>query len=85
MHIKVESLISLNILKSPMDIIIPTPREIIITINWDFIPMAPETSLAKIKRSGSAIDMVKPIKIPNIITFIILENLAKNSPIIVPI
>ena len=59
--------------------------KIIITINWDFIPMAPSTSLAKIRRSGSAIDMVKPIKIPNIITFTMLENLARNSPIIDPI
>ena len=47
--------------------------------------MADVTSPARIKRSGSAIDMVKPIKTPKTITFIILSNLARNSPIIAPI
>lgn len=47
--------------------------------------MAVMTSPASIKRSGSAIDIVKPIKTPKTITFIILSNLARNSPIIEPI
>ena len=41
--------------------------------------------LAKINRSGSAIEITNPIKIPNITTFMILSNLAKKSPIIEPI
>ena len=41
--------------------------------------------MAKINRSGSAIEITNPIKIPNITTFMILSNLAKKSPIIEPI
>lgn len=66
-------------------IIIPTPSYMIITIIWVDTPMADVTSPARIKMSGSAIDIVKPIKTPNTITLISLSNLARNSPIIEPI
>ena len=47
--------------------------------------MADVTSPASIKRSGSAIEIVKPIKTPKTITFISLSNLPRKSPIIDPI
>lgn len=68
-----------------MEIISPTPRDMIITIRKGDIPIDLLTWLASINKSGSAIEIIKPIKIPNIITFIILSNLPKKSPIMVPI
>ena len=68
-----------------MDIIIPTPRDIIATVIHGEIPMAWVTWLARISKSSSAIDIIKPMNIPNITTFIILSNRPKKSPIIVPI
>ena len=68
-----------------MAIITPTPAEIIATINQEFRQSASETSLARINKSGSAIDIINPRKSPNISTLLILSNLAKKSPIIVPI
>lgn len=44
--------------------------------------MADVTSPARIKRSGSAIYIINPIKTPNTITLISLSNFARNSPII---
>lgn len=44
--------------------------DIIVTIRKDFIPKDDVTWFASIKRSGSAIEIIKPIKIPNIITLI---------------
>lgn len=41
--------------------------------------------LARINKSGSAIDIINPINIPKIITFQILSKRPKKSPIIVPI
>lgn len=77
--------ISLKILKRPRAIITPTPAEIIATINQEFRDSASETSLERIIKSGSAIDIINPRKSPNISTLLILSNLPKKSPIIVPI
>ena len=47
--------------------------------------MTPLISLARIKREGSATEIIKPINIPNIITWLILVNLPKKSPTLAPI
>lgn len=41
--------------------------------------------MARISRSGYAIEIRKPMKTPKKITFIILSNLARKSPIMDPI
>ena len=55
------------------------------TINKEESPIALLTWFAKIKRSGSAIEIINPIKIPKIITLIIFSDFAIKSPIYVPI
>lgn len=84
-HINFDIDNSLNILYKPIEIITPTPSDIITTIVQEDKSIAWLIWLERISKSGSAIDIIKPIKIPNKITLMILSKRPRKSPIIDPI